>query len=138
MSFIKSPRWSSRRVGALIEGKQQNGRLVVSPSPRTDGPGDIRQNKLLESLGRLRAENYSLGKQESRFEESSGGLNVRCRREIDECLVRQTIHAHMRTPNTYARHTRTSRCSLRASEMFLYCDYRHCHHHYSAGVCRRH
>lgn len=50
MSFIKSPRWSSCRAGALIEGKQQNGRLVASPSPRADGPGDIRQNKLLESL----------------------------------------------------------------------------------------
>lgn len=40
------------RVGALIEGKQQNDRFVSSP--RSLGQDDIRQNKLLESLASIK------------------------------------------------------------------------------------
>lgn len=82
-------------------------------SRRIVGQDDIRQNKLLESLAG--SENYSLDKQGSHFEKSCGDLNVRSRREIDDCLVCQTIHhthayRHTHTP-TCTHDTGTSRCS---------------------------
>lgn len=135
MSFIKSPRpRSSRRAGALIEGKQQNGRLVVFSSPRADGPDDIRQNKLLESLVGSKLRIIHLANKN--LVPRNRAVTLMCEADAKPTNVlctKQYARTCMRMAHTYESMFVTC-----VREMFLYCDYRHCHHHYSAGVCRRH